>query len=189
VLIGDGVLVPGPSRNARPRVAGPRTIPAQKDLSDATRALSAGLAARRRAAGLTQAEFAALAAASVTTVGHAETGRVWQSRRFWERADVALSAGGELLRLHDAYRAFGAVRQQGHQEHQKEQGRKARADEEERAGATDHRAPALGAMAGPTATPGPPGPSCIMIVWGDGTITTVHPPAAELSHGGATGGG
>ena len=38
-------------------------------------------------------------------IGHAETGRVWQSRRFWELADKELNAGGELLALHDAYRA------------------------------------------------------------------------------------
>jgi hypothetical protein len=44
---------------------------------------------------------------SVTTIGHAQTGRVWQSRAFWERADNAVNAGGELLALHDAYRAPG----------------------------------------------------------------------------------
>ena len=104
-LITDGLLVPGPSRNARPRVADPQAPDLERDLADATRALSAGLAARRHAAGLTQAELAALAGVSVTTVGHAETGRTWQSRRFWERADTALRAAGDLLRLHDAYRA------------------------------------------------------------------------------------
>jgi hypothetical protein len=183
VLIGDGVLVPGPSRNARPRVAGPRTIPAEKDLSDATRALSAGLAARRRAAGLTQAELAALAAASVTTVGHAETGRVWQSRRFWERADAALGAGGDLLRLHDAYRAIGAVQEQGQQQ-------KAQADQGERAGATDHRPRLPAGVPGPTVAQRQAEPSCVMIVWGDGTVTTVRPPAdaAGFSGGVAPGG-
>jgi DNA-binding transcriptional regulator YhcF (GntR family) len=104
-LIADGLLVPGPSRNARPRVADPEAPDLERDLVHATRALSAGLAARRHAAGLTQAELAALAGVSVTTVGHAETGRTWQSRRFWERADTALHAAGDLLRLHDAYRA------------------------------------------------------------------------------------
>jgi hypothetical protein len=33
---------------------------------------------------------------------HAETGRLWQSREFWEKADAALAADGELARLHDA---------------------------------------------------------------------------------------
>src|ERR1700733_11182021 len=87
-LIADGVLLPGPSRRARP--------------------LPAARAGRRRASGLTQPQLAARAGVSVTTVGHAETGRLWQSRRFWERADAVLSACGELLALHDAYRAIAA---------------------------------------------------------------------------------
>ncbi len=165
VLIADGLLVPGPSRNARPRVAGQRAVPAERELTDATRALSAGLAARRRAAGLTQAQFAALATASVTTVGHAETGRVWQSRRFWERADAALSADGELLRLHDAYRASGTARQQE---------RQPQAAQAERAGAAVH--PTMTRVGPPG--PQPAGPSAVMIVWGDGSTTTVHPPSA-----------
>lgn len=168
VLIADGLLVPGPSSNARPRVAGPPTVPAERDLASATRALSAGLAARRRAAGLTQAELAALGFASVTTVGHAETGRVWQSRQFWERVDAALGAGGDLLRLHDAYRAAGPVRQQGQQ---------AQSDWEERAEATDHRSAAPLPEAGGPVALGQAEPSCVMIVWGDGTVTTVRPPA------------
>jgi DNA-binding GntR family transcriptional regulator len=110
-LIADGLLVPGPSRNARPRVADPAAPDLERDLADAARALSAGLAARRHAAGLTQVELAELARVSVTTVGHAETGRTWQSRRFWERADAALHAAGELLRLHDAYRAASSPQQ------------------------------------------------------------------------------
>jgi DNA-binding transcriptional regulator YhcF (GntR family) len=110
-LIADGLLVPGPSRNARPRVADPAAPDLERDLADAARALSAGLAARRHEAGLTQAELAELARVSVTTVGHAETGRTWQSRRFWERADAALHAGGDLLRLHDAYRAASSPQQ------------------------------------------------------------------------------
>jgi hypothetical protein len=170
VLIADGLLVPGPSRNARPRVAGPVTFPAERDLSDARRALSAGLAARRRAAGLTQAELAALAYASVTTVGHAETGRVWQSRHFWERADTALGAGGDLLRLHDAYRAVGAASAV------QVQGRNAQADAEERTGATHHRNRAPSGVDGRSVALGPNEPSCVMIVWTDGTVTTVRPP-------------
>src|ERR1700723_3176277 len=110
-LIADGVLVPGPSRNARPGVADPAAPELERDLAEAARALSAGLAARRHAAGLTQAELAELARVSVTTVGHAETGRTWQSRRFWERADAALNAAGDLLRLHDAYRAASSPQQ------------------------------------------------------------------------------
>jgi hypothetical protein len=53
---------------------------------------------------------------SVTTIGHAETGRLWQARAFWEQADAVLAAGGELTRLHDAYRAetAGPVLSPGH---------------------------------------------------------------------------
>jgi len=97
-LVRDGTLAPGPSPNARYRVAAGRT-PNPAD------ALSAALAARRHAAGLTQLELAALTGRSVTTVGHAETGRLWQGRQFWENADRALNARGELLRAHDTYRA------------------------------------------------------------------------------------
>jgi hypothetical protein len=103
LLIREGILRPGPSPNARPRVAGPG--PAGQDRTARAAALSGALAARRRAASLTQHELAALAGCSVTTIGHAETGRLWQSRRFWDNADKALNAGGHLLALHDAYRA------------------------------------------------------------------------------------
>ena len=103
LLIMEGTLRPGPSPNARPRVAG--TDPAGPDPAARAAALSGALAARRRAAGLTQLELAALAGCSITTVCHAETGRVWQSRRFWEHADKALNGRGQLLALHDAYRA------------------------------------------------------------------------------------
>jgi hypothetical protein len=103
LLIKEGTLRPGPSPNARPRVAGPD--PAGPDLAARAAALSGALAARRRAAGLTQLDLASLIGCSVTTVGHAETGRLWQSRRFWETADKTLNSGGHLLALHDAYRA------------------------------------------------------------------------------------
>lgn len=104
-LVKDGTLVPGPSPNARPRVPAPGSSRGRQVLSPAARALSAGLASRRHAARLTQPELAKLVGYSVTTVGHAETGRVWQGRGFWDSADEVLSAGGELLRLHDAWRA------------------------------------------------------------------------------------
>jgi DNA-binding transcriptional regulator YhcF (GntR family) len=200
-LIADGILVPGPSRNARPRVADPAAPDLERDLADAARALSAGLAARRHAAGLTQAELAELARVSVTTVGHAETGRTWQSRRFWERADAALHAAGDLLRLHDAYRAASSP----------QQGQRSTADSIERTlGSTSlvrapatlpatqahpfHLAPVqaapteaapaqagmaeVGTVLGGPGRVGPPpvGPSRIVIVWTDGTITTVHAP-------------
>lgn len=96
-----GTLTAGPSPNARPRVA----APGRTEAADATRTLSTGLAACRHAVGLTQRDLATLVGRSVTTVGHAETGRTWQSRQFWENCDKALDAHGSLLRMHDAYRA------------------------------------------------------------------------------------
>ncbi|MGD0699649.1 MAG: GntR family transcriptional regulator [Trebonia sp.] len=190
-LIADGILVPGPSPNARPRVADPRARGDERDLAEATRALSAGLAAARRAAGLTQVEMAALAGVSVTTVGHAETGRTWQSRHFWERADTALSAAGALLRLHDAYRAAGSAYQE----------QRSNSDLVERTvallrpsvepstvgsapTASIPSAPGMPSAPGtPSGLPAPPAvpaqavPSRIMIVWTDGTVTTIHPPS------------
>jgi DNA-binding transcriptional regulator YhcF (GntR family) len=155
VLVADGVLVPGPSRNARPRVAGAAQQPAERDLAAAARTLSAALAGRRRAHGLTQPELARRAGVSVTTIGHAETGRLWQSREFWDRADAVLGARGDLLRLHDDYRAAGA------------------AGAHERPAASDPawRRDTVVAGEGDEAAP-----ACVMIMWGDGTMTTVRPP-------------
>jgi hypothetical protein len=100
-LIADSTLTRGVSPHARPRVTAVAPPPA----GDTAGALSRALAALRRAAGLTQPELAALTGYSVTTVGHAETGRLWQSRAFWEKADRMLAAEGELTRRHDAHRA------------------------------------------------------------------------------------
>jgi hypothetical protein len=188
VLVADGVLTPGPSRNARPRVAGPAQLPAERDLAAAARALSAGLAARRRAKGLTQPELAGRVGVSVTTIGHAETGRLWQSREFWEHADVILAGGGDLLALHDAYRAASAS---------------SAADTADGAGGAvtsgaagarsagrEGDAPGAPAVNGQAAEPraclaggrrdaaaqGQAAPACVMIMWGDGTVTTVRAP-------------
>jgi hypothetical protein len=101
-LVASGDLVRGPGRGSRPRIVGdPQN--AQLPGADAAGDLSVALADRRRAAGLIQPELAALLGVSVTSVGHAETGRLWQGRAFWERADETLSAGGELLARYDAY--------------------------------------------------------------------------------------
>jgi DNA-binding transcriptional regulator YhcF (GntR family) len=183
-LVADGVLVPGPSRNARPRVAGGAAPRAERDLAAAARALSAGLAARRRAAGLTQPELSRLACVSVTTVGHAETGRLWQSRRFWDRVDAVLGAHGELLRLHDVYReeAAGAsviARAAGYAGEGGVRGAAGGL-----AGGASARAPGDLAPPGGFAGRAPDGPvrampASVTIVWGDGTVTTVHPPEAS----------
>jgi hypothetical protein len=114
------------------------------------------LAARRRAVGLTQPQLAAIVGMSVTTIGHAETGRLWQSRDFWERADKALDADGRLLRLHDDYRAAVVP---------------AAFDSEAQAEGSPAEA-SLGADPGPDSGT----VTCITITWGDGTTTAVRPP-------------
>lgn len=202
-LVADGVLVAGPSRNARPRVAGDAAPRAERDLAAAARALSAGLAARRRAAGLTQPELARHAVVSVTTVGHAETGRLWQSRRFWDRVDAVLGAHGDLLRLHDSYREAAAAGNSAavitHEAGVAGEAGAAGGDgascggdiraagEGYVTGGVDvqprEEARAPGAPRGPASfVPGGYGqawPASVTIVWGDGTVTTVHPPAAS----------
>ncbi|HTR94794.1 MAG TPA: GntR family transcriptional regulator [Trebonia sp.] len=188
-LIADGLLTPGPSRNARPRVAGAPQPPAERDLAAAARALSAGLAARRRAHGLTQPELAVLTGVSVTTVGHAETGRLWQSRRFWEHADAILDAGGGLLRLHDAYRQAVAAAAQTARDGAPPGARPqafAEVAGRPRAGAADaeESAERVGLPHQAIAVPsGLVTPTCVMIVWGDGSVTKVHPPRAAGEEG------
>jgi hypothetical protein len=152
LLITEGILRPGPSPNASPRIAG--TDPAGPDRAVRAAALSGALADRRGAAGHTQLELAEITGYSVTTIGHAETGRVWQSRRFWETADKVLNAAGELLRLHDAYSAALA--------------RPAAPATAETTAGTG-KAPA-------TAAAPPPVPVIVTITWPDGTTTTVRQP-------------
>lgn len=105
-LQADGVLISGFTPNSRFRVAGPLSGQARRD---AGRALCDELVTRRRAAGLRQPDLAGLIGHSLTSVGHAETGRLWHSRDWWELVDKTLNAGGELIRLHDAYRATSPV--------------------------------------------------------------------------------
>jgi DNA-binding transcriptional MocR family regulator len=150
-LVNEGTLVPGASASARPRVPGTQSAPAGQTLAAATRALSAALAARRRAFGLTQPELALKTGVSITTIGHAETGRAWQSRRFWEHADQVLDAGGKLISLHDAYRAAKTPRKQAEFEF----------------------GPGAATAAMPPAAEGPPAPASILIVWTDGATTVV----------------
>jgi hypothetical protein len=153
-LLADGTLARGPSRGARLRVAPPhgqRIAP----VGALGQRLSRELAARRRADGLTQPELAKMLGVSVTTVGHAETGRLWQSRGFWERADGILLAGGALLRLHEQYQA-AAVRP----------------------------APAAGDAEAAPAAPAPPplpasvtiSPGGVTVTWPGGTTTVARPP-------------
>lgn len=155
-LIADGTLTAGASPNARPRVPGP----GDQTSADARRALSTALAEHRRAAGLTQPQLAELIGVSVTRVGHAETGRLWQSRPFWEHADKALGANGELLRLHDAYRTADLP------------------DPEDTTPTTEETPPEPGSADNPDAiTIDVPEPvKSITITWTNGTVTTVRPP-------------
>jgi DNA-binding XRE family transcriptional regulator len=157
-LIKDGVLVPGTSPSARPRVAGPATRNEQT-LADAARSLSVCLAQHRRAAGLTQPRLATLVDVSVTTIGHAETGRLWQSRDFWERADKELSVGGELLARHDAFRAATATPPSS-------------------AGPEEMTPVSLSPAETEVAIPGA---VCVTITWANGAVTTVYPPREVTS--------
>jgi DNA-binding XRE family transcriptional regulator len=145
VLEREGVLMPGPTPSARLRVkALPGASPA-----DAARCLSRALAATRRASGLTQAALAALAGYSVTTIGHAETGRLRQSRQFWEKTDLALAAGCELTRLYDAYRAEAA--------------------------GTDGGTPPPSMPSSMPPPIGSPSLTHLTLHWSDGTATTAYP--------------
>jgi DNA-binding transcriptional MocR family regulator len=150
LLLADGALVPGTSHRARPRVPGPAGSH-DGTHADAVRSLSAELAGRRHAAGLTQSQLSEVAGVSATAIGHAETGRLWQSRRFWKHVDQTLSAGGELLTRHDVYRAA-----------QVQTARSAVADEV--------RA---------TAVTAPASVAHIVITWASGEVTTVYPPQSS----------
>lgn len=174
-LLKDGVLVSGPSPNARLRIPARTATRDQRNVDNAVRALSATLAARRRAAGLTQAQLAEILGASITTVTHAETGRLWQSRRFWELADGGLGAYGEILALHDAYRAASVA---------------ARVPVAE--DAATHAAEDCAEMATTGDDPGTIAVAAsrpvvsVTITWADGAVTTVYPPKTPAWSAGAT---
>jgi Bacterial regulatory proteins, gntR family/Helix-turn-helix domain len=104
LLLADGTLVRGPGRAGRPAVALPRGPLAGRGPDLLGAELSETLAGLRHEARLTQPELAAALGVSMTAVGHAETGRLWQGRPFWERADVLLGGRGALVRLYGAYR-------------------------------------------------------------------------------------
>jgi DNA-binding transcriptional regulator YhcF (GntR family) len=168
-LLADGVLVSGSSRGARPRVPPCTPSADEQTATDAARALSTGLATRRRAAGLTQPQLADLVGLSATTIGHAETGRLWQSRGFWELADKALSADGELLTLHDAYRAATVPTDPATVETGSST-QTAEITETDVDGGDD--SPDI-----PVAADGLV--ASVTITWADGTATTVYPPPAQ----------
>jgi hypothetical protein len=98
-LLREGLIMQM-ARSTRYRVAGAPPVDGLE--------LSHALAELRHAAGLTQPELAREIGMSVTSVGHAETGRLWQSRGFWQRVDLALRADGALVGRYDAWRAGSA---------------------------------------------------------------------------------
>jgi transcriptional regulator with XRE-family HTH domain len=158
-LLADGTLTGGVSPNARLRVALPGGASAGD--ADAMRvALSKALAGQRRAAGMTQPELAGKLEVSVTTVGHAETGRTWQGRSFWLRADLEL--GGDLLRLFDRYKAAECPAPE-----------EAGDAEPEEAAPAAPAAPVLPASVTITA-------GGVLIIWPDGTQTLVTPPRSQI---------
>jgi len=174
-LLKDGVLVSGPSANARLRVPARTCTPDQQNVDSAVRALSAALAARRYASGLTQLQLAEILGASITTVTHAETGRLWQSRHFWELADKGLGAHGEILALHDAYRAASMA------------ARVPVAEDAEIQGADDCAEMEItGDDQGTIAVAASRPVASVTITWADGAVTTVYPPKTPAWSAGAT---
>ena len=156
-LAAEGVLTRGPSPISRYRVAGPSP---GRELSPAARALCAGLSDRRRAAGLTQPALADLIGHSLASVGHAETGRLWQSRDWWQLADKALDANGEVLRLYDAYRDSEAP-----------------AGEPQEPGPPEENEPVPIQETGIISTSDRHAVKSIVITWADGDVTAIRIPA------------
>lgn len=69
------------------------------------------LAARRKAAGLSQESLGAQTQYSRSSIGSIEVGRQHVDRSFWEKADALLGADGELARGYDAAEALQRVHQ------------------------------------------------------------------------------
>ncbi|NIL58210.1 helix-turn-helix transcriptional regulator [Salinispora arenicola] len=72
-------------------------------VDDAKRALGAGLARWRNASGLTQLALARRVPVARSTIAGTESGRQCPDRIFWQRCELALAAGGELLAGYDDY--------------------------------------------------------------------------------------
>jgi hypothetical protein len=163
-LLADGTLTRGVSPTARLRVAQRRG--ADVGNADALRvALSKSLAGRRHAAGMTQPELAEKLGVSLTTVGHAETGRVWQARDFWDRAGRQLGDDGRLLRMYDQYKAAETAGHTG---------------PEEAAGAAREDAPLALPVLPASVTITTDG---VSIIWPDGTETLATPPGCQDADG------
>jgi transcriptional regulator with XRE-family HTH domain len=156
-LVRDGTLVAGVSPNARLRVA----RPGGNDSTDADTlrtALAKMIRARRRAENLTQPELARKLGVAVTTIAHAETGRIWQSRLFWVRAGEFFGDSGDLVRAYDAFAAVEYAPERGTEDAKPE-------------------TPAPPAVVLPvTVTITAAG---VVAVWPDGSETIARPPAAR----------
>ena len=79
------------------------------DIAELRRALGERLATFRKAADVTQGQLASACFLDRTTVSHIEKGRARADEAFWQTADVATAAGGQLLA---AYRQLEAARQE-----------------------------------------------------------------------------
>lgn len=83
-----------------------------EQLAEARRDLGQQLAARREAAGLTQAQLARLTGYTRSALANVETGRSNQPRTCWVRYDQLLGAEGALLASYDHYASLTAQRRQ-----------------------------------------------------------------------------
>ena len=98
IMAARGELAPPLSPRGRPRV------PGGDSPGTATLALSAALAAARKAAGLTQEQLAERAGLSATIISDAERGHFRRSSaERWARLDQAAGARGRLVRMHAAW--------------------------------------------------------------------------------------
>jgi hypothetical protein len=107
---------------------------------------------------MTQQELAAKLGVGLTAVSHAETGRIWQAREFWRKADELLDGTGDLLRVFDE---LGAAA------HLPPADTTAVTDEDEAAPS----APVLPVSVTIT-------PDGVAVTWPDGTQTVARPPGA-----------
>ena len=172
LLLAEGTLM-RVSRTSRPRVAGEGQGGGAAGLAVK---LAQAMAAWRHAADMTQVELAGMIGLSVTTVGHAETGRLWQSRTFWERVDVALDARGGLLARYDAWQETLAL------EDAAELLARCDASQADPAASAAAGEPFMPAVAAVHAEPDVPNgvvitlpcdPVPVTVRWGDGSVTTV----------------
>jgi transcriptional regulator with XRE-family HTH domain len=94
---------------SEPRAASPPPRLTRDELHEAHMDLGAQLAHWRKAAGLTQHQFAERLCYSRSTVASVETGRHNIRREFWRRADNACGANGTLLAAADKVRELSAT--------------------------------------------------------------------------------